>query len=393
MRRLLAFALVTLATSLPAQVRTGVDVLAASGCAELAGRKIGLITNHTGLTRDGRRTIDVIAAAADCQLVALFSPEHGIQGKFDAEVADSSDARTGLPIYSLYGETRSPTDVMLNGIDTLVFDIQDIGCRFYTYVSTLRRALEAAAAHGLRCVVLDRPNPIGGVLMAGPIAAADRLDFVAAHRVPLRHGMTPGELAKMMCGEDGIAVDLQVIACTGWQRADLFFDTGLTWVNPSPNMRCLTQAMLYPGVGIVEGTNVSVGRGTDTPFEVLGAPWCDGPRLAAELDAAGLPGVRFVPIRFTPASSRHKDQECSGINLIITDWRRFESVRTGIHIACALHRLHGEAWDTARLDWLLKHAASTKAILAGEKADDIVAGWRRELDLFRMRRKPFLLYE
>jgi uncharacterized protein YbbC (DUF1343 family) len=381
-------------SSPPNTTRTGADVITTpDGRAPLRHRKVGLITNHTGRTADGRRTVDVLAAAPDVQLVALFSPEHGWEGVLDEKTKDTKDQTTGLPVYSLYGETRVPTDAMLRGIDTLVFDIQDIGCRFYTYLSTMRNGLEAAAAHQLRFVVLDRPNPIGGVCMAGPVMQSERADFVGTHRIPLRHGMTAGELARMICGEDGIAVDLQIVRCEGWQRADLWDRTGLTWINPSPNMRSLTEAMLYPGIGLLEGTNLSVGRGTDTPFEVLGAPWCDGPALAARLRAISLPGVAFVPVQFTPNASKFRDERCSGVNVIITDWATFEPVRVGIEVACALHALHQDAWDTKRLDWLLKHAPSATAILTGKPADEIVASWQKDLDLFRMRRKPFLLYE
>lgn len=372
---------------------TGVDLLAGHDCEQLRGRKVGLITNHTGRTIQGRRTVDVLAGADGVALVALFSPEHGQEGKLDETTKDTKDAATGLPVYSLYGETRAPTATMLQGIDTLVFDIQDVGCRFYTYVSTMRNCLEAAATNHLRFVVLDRPNPLGGVRMEGPVLAADRLDFVGAHRIPLRHGMTVGELAKMIQGENGLQVDLQVVPCLGWQRADTWDRTGLLWIDPSPNMRSLTQAMLYPGIGLLEGTNLSVGRGTDRPFEVLGAPWCHGELLARRLREAGLPGVAFVPVQFTPKASRFRGEACSGINVVITDWRTFEPVRTGIHIACALRALHRDEWDTAKLDWLLKHPPTTEAILAGKPADEIVAAWQKDLELFRMRRKPFLLYE
>lgn len=378
---------------LPAQVRCGIDVVAAEGCDALRGRKLGLITNHTGRTLDGRRTVDVLAAQRDLQLVALFSPEHGWEGKVDEKVGDSKDEATGLPVYSLYGETRVPTAAMLAGVDTLVFDIQDIGCRFYTYLSTMRNGLEAAAARQLRFVVLDRPNPIGGVRMEGPVLAAERQDFVGAHRVPLRHGMTAGELARMIAGEDGVQADLHVVACTGWQRSDLWDRTGLPWINPSPNMRSLTQAMLYPGIGLLEGTNLSVGRGTDTPFEVLGAPWCDGVPLAAALRAAELPGVTFVPITFTPTASKFRGERCSGVNVVVTDWRTFEPVRTGLVIACALRARHGAQWNTQKLDWLLKDAPTGAAIVAGTPADQLAASWQKDLDLFRIRRKPFLLYE
>ncbi|MFY9344083.1 MAG: DUF1343 domain-containing protein [Planctomycetota bacterium] len=386
-------ALVLLTTAANAQVRTGIDVLAANGCEPLRNRKVGLITNHTGRTAAGARTVDVLHQAKDVTLVALFSPEHGWEGALDAKVADTKDAATGLPVYSLYGETRTPTDAMLAGIDTLVFDIQDIGCRFYTYLSTMRNCLEVAAKKQLRFVVLDRPNPIGGVRMEGPVLAAERQDFVGAHRIPLRHGMTAGELARMIAGEDGVQVDLQVVAVTGWSRAELWDATGLPWINPSPNMRSLTQALLYPGIGLLEGTNLSVGRGTGTPFEVLGAPWLDGRALAAALRAAKLPGVTFVPIAFTPDASKFRGERCSGVNVVITDWRTFEAVRTGIHVACALRALHPDAWDTKKLDWLLKHEPTRDAILAGKPADEIVASWRKDLELFRIRRKPFLLYE
>lgn len=385
--------LATSSCQLRAQVQTGIDVLAANDCRELHGRKVGLITNHTGRTADGRRTVDVLAACKELQLVALFSPEHGWDGVLDEKVGDSRDRATGLPVFSLYGETRVPTDAMLAGIDTLVFDIQDIGCRFYTYLSTMRNALEVAGKKGLRFVVLDRPNPIGGVAMEGPVLAAEQQDFVGAHRIPLRHGMTAGELARMITGEDGVQVDLQVIRCEGWARADLYDRTGLPWIHPSPNMRRLSQALTYPGIGLVEGTNLSVGRGTDTPFEILGAPWCDGVALAAKLRAANLPGVAFVPVRFTPTASKFRGEECGGVHVLVSDWRTFQPVRTGLHVACALQALHGAQWDTKRLDWLLKHAATRDAILAGEAPDPIATRWQQELDLFRLRRKPFLLYE
>jgi uncharacterized protein YbbC (DUF1343 family) len=368
-------------------------VLAAADCDVLRGRSVGLVTNHTGRTSDGRRTVDVLANARGVRLRALFSPEHGWEGVLDERTSDTRDETTGLPVYSLYGDTRTPTAAMLDGIDTLVFDIQDIGCRFYTYVSTMRNCLEAAAARKLRFYVLDRPNPIGGLRMEGPVLASERRDFTGAHTIPVRHGLTAGELARMITGETGLQVELHVVACERWRRADLFDQTGLLWINPSPNMRSLTQALLYPGIGLLEGTNLSVGRGTDTPFEVLGAPWCDGVRLAAELQARALPGVTFVPVQFTPGASRFRNELCSGVNVVVTDWRAFEPVRTGVHVACALRALFPDAWRLDKLDWLLKHEPSFVAIRDGEGADAIVSRWAKDLDLFRMRRKPFLLYE
>lgn len=383
-----------LAAPLAAQaVKTGADVLQTRGVQALAGRKVGLITNHTGRTADGVRTVDVLKQSKDCALVALFSPEHGWEGLVDDKVGNTTDGATGLVVYSLYGETRTPTDAMLQGVDTLVFDIQDIGCRFYTYVSTMRNCLETAAKKQLRFVVLDRPNPIGGVKMEGPVLAAERQDFVGAHRIPLRHGMTAGELARMIVGEDALRCDLHVVPCEGWQRADLLDQTGQPWIHPSPNMRRLTQALTYPGMGLWEGTNLSVGRGTDTPFEILGAPWIDGRKLAERLTAAKLPGVAFVPTTFTPTSSKHQGKACGGVHVLVTDWRAFEPVRTGVHIGCALRALFPDAWDTKKIDWLLKHQPTADALLAGGEPDAICAGWQKELELFRLRRKPFLLYE
>ncbi|MCB9877302.1 MAG: DUF1343 domain-containing protein [Planctomycetes bacterium] len=393
----LAFAAL-LAAPGTAQVLTGADVLARDGRAVLGrehepGWNLGLITNHTGVTRDGRRTVDVLVATEGVKLTRLFSPEHGWQGAVDEKVGDTVDDATGLKVHSLYGETRRPSAEMLDGLDALVFDIQDIGCRFYTYVATMRNCMEAAAEHGVAFVVLDRPNPIGGVAVEGPLMAAERRDFVGAHTIPLRHGMTAGELARMMAGEDGIGVELVVVPCEGWRRAELYDATGLYWVDPSPNMRRLSQALLYPGIGIVEGTNVSVGRGTDTPFEILGAPWCDGRLLATTLNAAKLPGVTFVPVHFTPASSKHEGARCSGVQILLTDWRTFEPVRTGVHVACALRQLFPDDWQPKKLDWLLKHPASHAAIVAGAPADEIVAAWQKDLKTFALRRRPFLIYE
>lgn len=390
--RVLLLANMLLAT-LPAQVRTGIDVLAATECAPLHGRKLGLITNHTGRTADGRRSIDVLASAPGVQLLALFSPEHGPAGTLDAAVPDARDATTGLPIHSLYGEHRRPTAAMLQGLDTLVFDIQDVGCRFYTYGATLRHCLEAAAEHGLRLVVLDRPNPLGGKLTEGPVLAEARRDFVGAYRVPLRHGLTLGELARLCQGEEGLQVDLQVVRCEGWQRADLWDRTGLPWIDPSPNLRSPLQALLYPGIGLLEGTNLSVGRGTDTPFERIGAPWLDGRALQRAIHELALPGLRCVPIEFTPQSSVHAGQRCGGVQFLVTDWQRFEPVRSGLGVALALRAVAPKDWDTRRLDWLLKDAAIADGVRAGAKLDELVASWQADLRLFRMRSKPFLLYE
>lgn len=373
-------------------VRLGIDLLVGGEFAELQGQRIGLITNHTGLDTFGMATADLLHVAPHVELRALFGPEHGIRGALDEHVPDGVDEATGLPVYSLYGTRTRPTPEQLQDLDTLVFDIQDVGARFYTYISTLMHCMEAAAEQNLRFVVLDRPNPIGD-LLAGPIADADRLDFIACHPIPVQHGLTVGELARLFVEEKGLDIDLKVVAVEGWKRCDLWDATGLTWVNPSPNMRSLTQAMLYPGIGLLEFTNVSVGRGTDTPFEVVGAPWIAERELAAYLNDQELPGVRFVPIRFTPTARVHEGSRCGGINIIITQRDRFTtSIPTGLTVASALQTLFPEKWEAARYDRLLVHRESYTAFLAGASAADLISSWQAGLDQFAEHRAPSLLY-
>jgi uncharacterized protein YbbC (DUF1343 family)/CubicO group peptidase (beta-lactamase class C family) len=379
----------------PEPVLTGIDVLVRDEFKPLKGRKVGLITNHTGLDREGRRTIDLLYNAPGVELVALFSPEHGIAGTLDHEgIKSAREEATGLPIHSLYdGDVRRPKKEHLKDVDTLVFDIQDVGARFYTYMSTMAWAMEAAGENDLKFVVLDRPNPIGGVAVEGPVADAGRESFVGCHTMPVRHGMTVGELARMYREERNVKVDLEVIAMEKWRRDQYWDETGLTWVNPSPNMRSLAEAVLYPGMGIWETTNLSVGRGTDTPFEVLGAPWIDGQALAAELNAAGLTGVRFIPIEFTPDDSKFKGQKCGGVNVTITDRDAIDSVAIGIEMACTLRRLYPLDWQTKRADRLLINQAVYEAILNGADRAEIEKLIQPELDEYLKRREKFLIYE
>jgi uncharacterized protein YbbC (DUF1343 family) len=375
-------------------VRTGIDVLESENSARLKGKNVALVTNHTGRDRTGRATIDLLAHADGVKLVALFSPEHGIRGAVDEHVGDTTDSQTGLPVYSLYGPRTRPTAEQLRGIDTLVYDIQDVGCRYYTYISTLGLILETAAENKIKVVVLDRPNPIGGVAVAGPVRDSDaESSFVAWHPLPLRHGLTVGELARLFKDERKIDVDLDVVKCEGWHRADFYDKTRLPWVNPSPNMRSLTQALLYPGIGLLETTNVSVGRGTDQPFEWIGAPWLDGPRLAAALTERRLPGVRFVPVSRTPASSTHAKKECGGIQIIVDDWAAFEPVHTGLTIAVELHRLYPTEWHMDRYNRLLGHAATYEGLKAGKSAEELERGWQADLEAFKLRRQKYLLYD
>jgi uncharacterized protein YbbC (DUF1343 family) len=375
-----------------AAARAGIDVLAAEGFARLKGRRVGLVTNHTGRAADGTPTVDLLARADGVKLVALFGPEHGIRGELDEKVADGVDAKTGLPVYSLYGERRKPTAETLKGVDTLVYDIQDVGCRFYTYISTLGLVLEAAKEHRLRVVVLDRPNPIGGTAVEGPVRDPGRGSFVAYHELPLRHGMTVGELATLFNADRGLGVELDVVKVEGWRRGDLFDRTGLTWRNPSPNMRHLAAALLYPGVGLLETTNVSVGRGTERPFEWVGAPWIDGPRLAAELARRDVPGVRFVPVSRTPASSTHKGAGCGGVDIIPVDWAAGRPVRLGLELAAALRALYPQDWQTKNFDRLLVHKATYDGVLAGTPVADLERAWEPNLAAFRKRRAAALLY-
>lgn len=373
---------------------TGIDVLQRDNFAALDGAKVGLITNHTGRSRDGRSTVRLLHEAKNVQLVSIFSPEHGLEGRLDIpNIGDTTDTRTGLKVHSLYGKTRIPTKAMLADIDTLVFDIQDIGARFYTYISTMGNAMQAAAEQDIRFVVLDRPNPIGAHVVQGPVLDKGSESFVGFHTLPIRHGMTVGELATMIRAEKKLDVDLHVVQVENWRRDQLWDRTGLTWINPSPNMRSLTQAILYPGIGIVETTNVSVGRGTDTPFEWIGAPWIDEQQLAAKLNAAGLPGIRFIPVRFTPTSSKHANVECGGVNFHITDRDRFDPLRTGMELARSLRALYPNDWQTKSLNRLLSSKRTLEMILEEEPTDAIVAAWQQELHDFLARRRKFLRYE
>ena len=377
---------------LDAEVLNGIDVLERDGFRQLAGLRIGLVTNHTGRDRRGRQTIDVLREAANVKLVALFAPEHGIRGLLDDKVSDTKDERTGLPIYSLYSETRRPKPEQLRELDALVFDIQDIGTRFYTYISTLGHVMEEAARARIPVFVLDRPNPIRGNEAEGPVADEDKLSFTGYHMIPVRHGMTTGELARLFNAERKIGCDLRVVEMERWRRAMWFDGTGQTWINPSPNMRSLTQATLYPGVGLLEMTNVSVGRGTDTPFELIGAPWIDGARLASYLNERRIAGVRFVPVRFTPRASVFQGEECGGVNLVITDRALLRPVYTGIEIAAALRRLHPNDWQIDKYGRLLANADTLERLKRGESPEQIALSWQPRLEEFRRARTRALIY-
>jgi len=369
----------------------GIDVLRADGFKILKGKRVGLVTNHTGRARTGEATIDLLAASKDFTLVALFSPEHGIRGILDEKVESAKDEKTGLPIHSLYGKTMRPTDEMLQGIDTMVVDLQDIGARFYTYTTTMAYVMEEAAKRKIGVVVLDRPNPIGGVQIEGPTLDKAELGFTAYMPMPIRHGMTLGELALLFNGENKIGADLTVVEMKNWNRDAWYDQTGLPWVNPSPNMRNMVAASLYPGIGAIEASNLSVGRGTDSPFEQLGAPWIDGPRLAAELNRRNLPGVRFYPITFTPTSSRYANELCQGVFIIVTDRDRMRPVRVGLEVASSLYRLFPGPFEVDKVG-RLSGADAVRRIRGGDDPAAVSVAWVRAESQWRLLRSKYLRY-
>ena len=375
-------------------VLSGIDVLIASAFAPLNDLRVGLITNPTGLNRDRRSTIDLLHEAPSVKLVSLFGPEHGIRGTADGKVEDGVDSRTGLPVRSLYAgkDRRKPSPEHLKEIDALVFDMQDIGCRFYTYLSTMGLAMEAAKEAGIQFVVLDRVNPLGGEKVAGPLRDGDQ-KFVAFHDIPLQHGMTAGEIARLYQSELYPELDLSVVPLRHWKRSMRFDETGLPWIKPSPNMPNLAAATLYPGIGLLEFTNLSVGRGTSLPFELVGAPYIEPEALASQLSATNLPGLEFVPVRFTPESSVFEGEECGGVRILLKDPFTCESPRLGLALAQSLRKLYPDQWRTEKLNTLLCHPFTEKAILNQRPYKSIIAEWGKDLDSFRERRRSFLLYQ
>jgi len=376
-------------------VLTGLDVLAQEKFAPLRGKRIGLITNHTGLSRDGKRNVDLMMRAG-VEVVAIFTPEHGLQGREDQpNISDTKDTATGIPVTSLYqGSRRRMSPEMLNGIDALVYDIQDVGARFYTYSCTMLYSLEEAAKKHVPYFVLDRPNPITGTKVEGPLLDKDLESFVGCLEVPLRHGMTFGELATMANGERKLGADLHVVAMKGWSRGDWFDSTGLPWVDPSPNMRSLNAATLYPGVAMLEASkNYSVGRGTDSPFEQIGADWIHGRELAEFLDNRFIPGVRVYPTKFQPSASNLKGQNIEGVRFVITDRNRFDSTRFGLEIGYALEKLYpGKIpWDANR--FLIGNHEVIAAGKAGTDPRTTVQKMEDSLAAFLQQREKYLLYK
>lgn len=384
----------------PNIVRTGLDVLVEKDLALLRGKTVGIVTNHTARTREGRHIVDVLHAASGVHVAALFGPEHGIRGDVPdgTEILSQREPKTEIPIWSLYGETRKPTPEMLQGIDTLLYDIQDVGARFYTFISTLFLCAEAAFEQGIEIVVLDRPNPITGTKIEGPLLDRKFASFVGIYSLPIRHGMTVGELARLFTDEGN---GLTVVPMEGWQRAMWFDQTGLTWIPPSPNMPSLSSATVYPGTCLVEGTNVSEGRGSPRPFQYIGAPWLNGNRLSQALNASDLPGVRFEPISFTPVAipavasrPKYRNQTCGGVCLDVTHRDEFDAVRTGLHLLSAIHRLHPRdfSWRADCFDKLSGTDQIRLAIVEGRDLDEIIQSGQGDLERFEKMRRKVLLY-
>jgi uncharacterized protein YbbC (DUF1343 family)/CubicO group peptidase (beta-lactamase class C family) len=385
-------------------VLTGIDVLEQANFAQLQPPQptpdhvptFGLLTNQTGIDSKGNRTIDALAAVPGIKLAAIFSPEHGIFGTADTlNIADTVDSVTGIPVYSMYGGTdakkHAPIDV-LKKLDGVIVDIQDAGARFYTYETTIGYILEAAAEANIEVIVLDRPNPVTGSAIQGPVSQTAFQNFTNYHPVPIRHGMTLGELAQFYNGERKIGARLRVIPMQGWLRGDWFDSTGIVWVNPSPNLRSVNEAALYPGVAVIEGTNISVGRGTDTPFELVGAPWIKPREFADYMNSRLIAGVRFVPVSFTPTSAAYPGQVCGGVNIIVTDRNVLDSPQMGIELAAALHKLYPDNWKMDKISGLLANQQIFDLLSAGSDPRDIAQSWQDDLDKFKEVRSRYLLY-
>ncbi|MED3729231.1 DUF1343 domain-containing protein [Priestia filamentosa] len=378
-------------------VELGVETLFREHKDLLKGKRVGLITNPTGVDSELRSSVDLFAEDPDIELTALYGPEHGVRG--DAQAGDKVDyyidEKTGLPVYSLYGDTRKPTPEMLKNVDILVFDIQDVGARFYTYIYTMAYAMEAAKEKGIPFVVLDRPNPLGGEVVEGPVLEEEYSSFVGKYPIPLRHGMTVGELAQLFNEEFGIGADLTVVKMKKWKRSFDYDETNLPFVMPSPNMPTLETAFVYPGTGLIEGTNVSEGRGTTKPFELLGAPFINGTELSEKLNNLHLDGVKFRAASFTPSFSKHSGQLSHGVQVYVTDREKYKSVETGLYIVKTIHDLYGEEFSfnkSGNFDLLIGNSWVREKLEKGTNVEDIIAKWQRDTKAFKKIRKQYLLY-
>ena len=378
-------------------VRPGIETFLADVPRALRGKRVGLITNHTGIDRSRTSDIDLIARHKDLKLVALLAPEHGIRGTAEAgeKVVDETDPQTGIPVYSLYlSEDRGPTPEMLKEVDVLVYDLQEVGGRTWTYVSTMALSMQAAARKGIPFVVLDRPNPIGGEIVEGALLDPKFKSFVGMYPIPARHGMTVGELATLFNRKYGIGANLIVARVENWRRSQWFDETGLPWVNPSPNLRSLAALTSYPGSVYFEGTNLTEGRGTDRPFEQIGASWLNAPEVARAMNAMRLPGIRFeaITMAVAPTAAKFKGQTIPAIRFVVTDRQAYRPVRTSLLLIDEIRRQHPRdfAWGPT----INRLTGSDKVRLAidGGRLPELLEEWDREAAAFREQRKPYLLY-
>jgi uncharacterized protein YbbC (DUF1343 family) len=380
-------------SSRPGRVQLGIDILESEKFAPLRGKHVGLITNHTGQDALGRSTVDQLSRAPGVQLVALFSPEHGLAGRNDDNVASGKDTVTGLPIFSLYGEARRPTDDMLKNIDALVFDVQDAGVRFYTYTTTMAYCMEEAAKHNIAFYVLDRPNPLGGEIIEGPSLDADKTAFTAYAQIPIRYGLTIGELAQYFNNESHINCDLHVIAMKNWHRNYFFESTGIRWTPPSPNLKTLKGSIIYPGLEILQNAGVSVGRGTEAPFEEFGAPWIVGGDVANDLNALHLPGLHFSDQPFIPVSGLYGGRRCGGVGIRVTDKQAVRSIRMGIEIATILKKRYPNDFDPSKLLVLVGNQETIDMLVKADSPDAIVNSWTPSLTTFDATRRKYFIYK
>ncbi|HEY0702279.1 MAG TPA: DUF1343 domain-containing protein [Candidatus Acidoferrales bacterium] len=373
--------------------KPGIDVLEEMKFAPLRGKHVGLITNQTGVDSRGLRTIDALAHADGVKLIAIFAAEHGIAGKADAKIGNATDSATGLPVFSLYGDTRTPTDDMLKGIDALVFDMQDAGVRFYTFTSTMGYCMEAAAKHKIPFFVLDRPDPLGGERIEGPMLDKGRISFTGYFSMPVVYGMTMGELARMFNAENKTDAELHVVAMKDWRRGETYDQTGMKWLPPSPNLRTVSEDFIYPGIETLQPGGISVGRGTDTPFELFGAPWIESAALQKNMEARNIPGVRFTATTFTPTAGPFSGEVCNGLKIEVTDRETFDAIRLALEAADALHRLYPDRFDVTKLTLLLGSAATVDALINYVPPVQIISSWSPELAKFKVMRAKYLLYE
>jgi len=390
----LTFLLLSFSYAQKPKVKVGLEVLRDSDFKILKGKKVGLITNATGITSDGQSSIDLLFNAKDVKLVALFGPEHGLRADVDQYVSSSKDEKTGLPVYSLYGKDGTrPSEESLKGIDILVYDIQDVGVRFYTYITTMAVCMEEAKKAGIKFVVLDRPNMNNGIDVDGCVLDEElKGGFASYYPIPIRHGLTIGELAKLFNDHFKIGCKLEVVKMEDWKREMYYDDSGLPWINPSPNIRNITQVILYPGVALTEAANISVGRGTYAPFEVIGAPYIDGKKLADELNSRKLPGLRFEPISFVPDSTKFKGEKCGGVRIHLEHRDLLQVIPAGMNIVEALYKLYPNEYKIEANDGLIGSKSVPEKIKKGVPLTEIMKEWQPKIEEFKKIREKYLLY-